>query len=203
MSGFEELLFGAVAAAGVGATETGAALAPVAATSGLIGTGGAFSAATAASTALTAAGVVGTGLTVASQLQGGNAAQAVGDYNAQTLMNEAAQRREATKQDTYQISKKARAIAGEQAAILGASGIEISGTPLEVMAHTASEYEKDIVMRGYSGEVGAITDVNKALLSEWEGKQRKKASQWQAGTTLLTGLGKLGLAKWPTILSEW
>jgi uncharacterized cupredoxin-like copper-binding protein len=141
------------------------------------------------------AGLAGSVLSAASQVDAGKTAETVAKINAANATEEAKAKNEAAKAETYKLSRQANQTAGEQRAAYGATGFNIEGSPLEVMANTAREYERDMLYTGYAGAVGANQKMNEANLLEWQGKQQKKTSMWGAGTTLLTGFGNYGLSK--------
>ena len=182
----------ATAASGMAAGSVAAvsAAAPVVAAGTAAGVGSALS------TAATIASLAGTGISALSQIQAGKAAETVGQINADLLTQEAAQKGEQAKVETLKISRAANRMAGEQTAAFGASGFTMEGSPLEVMAETARNYERDIIMQGYAGQVASNQKMNEADLALWQGQQKKAASMWGAGSTLLTSLGELGLAKY-------
>lgn len=181
-------LFSATAStlAATGSVTGVSAAAPVIATSSLA------AALPSVSTLAAVAGLGGTVLQAMSQRDAGDAAEAIGKINAAKAEDEAKARTEAAKAETFKLSRQSNQMAGEQRALYGASGFNVEGSPLEVMANTAREYERDILYSGYSGAVGANQAINQGNVALWQGKQQKKASLWGAGTTLLTGLGNYG-----------
>jgi len=147
------------------------------------------------STMTTIAGLGAAGLSTAAQLQAGKAAEVTGEINANLATQEARQRIEAGKEETFKLSKQANKTMGEQTLAFGASGFSFEGSPLEAMAETAREYERDVLMTGYGAMVGAEQKMNEANIYRWQGEQQKKAATWSAGTTLLRGFGKYGLSR--------
>lgn len=186
-------VFGATAAttgAGMAAGSVAALSATTATSAGLLS--GIGAALPSLSTLAGVAGLGGTALQAMSQRDAGNAAETVAKINAANATDEAKARAEAAKAETYKLSRQSNQMAGEQRAAFGASGFNVGGSPLEVMANTALEYERDILYSGYAGAVGANQAINQGNVALWQGKQQKKASLWGAGTTLLTGLGNYG-----------
>ena len=180
---------------GVAAAEAIGGTATIGSTSGLIGSGGAVTASGLLG-ASTAVGSIGsTIMSSLSQIQAGKQAEEVGKINAATLMEEGRAKRESAKYETLQLSKQRQQTIGSQIAGYGASGISMEGSPLEVMAETARNYERDIINMGYAGDVNATQLSNQAMISEWAGKQKKKAAWWGAGSELLTGLGAYGISR--------
>ncbi len=186
-------LFGAASAS----TATGMAAGSVAGLSAAIATGaGVLSGVMPTiSTLATVAGLGGTALQAVSQKRAGDAAEAVARLNATQAGQEAVAKTEAAKAETFRFSRQANAMEGEQAAAFGGSGFTLQGSPLEVMANTAREYERDILATGFGGQVSAVQKLNEADIYRWQGNQQKKASLWGAGTTLLTGFGNWGLSR--------
>ena len=179
---------GAVGASAVPAA--GMAAGSVAALSAAAPVAAGISAGTLLSAAATGASLLGTGLSVVSQARAGEAEATALQANAEISRQEAAQRSLATQEDTLKISRAARQTMGEQITGYAGAGVTEAGTPLEVMMNTARNYERDIIMTGYAGDVGAARKVNEAKVYDWGATQKKKAGYLGAGTTLLTGLGK-------------
>jgi hypothetical protein len=167
MSGVETgaLLFGTPAYT-LGAGMTG----PVAAaTSGLIGTGGAFSLASGLTLGLGALDVLGS-------LSAGYNESAAAKANARRVEAEAAYNAEQKRRQT-------RSLLSSQRAAYGASGaVATEGTPVEVLSSTAAEGELDALSILYGGQSEADILRRKARSSESSGI-------FGAGTSLLkTGL---------------
>jgi hypothetical protein len=146
-----------------------AAAGGAAATAGLIGTAGAFSAGTALATAGSALGVMGA-------LSAGKAAQGSANYNAQSAEMEAASR------EAAQRSQAARQMGSMRAAI-GKSGATSEGTPLMVLAESAANAEIDALNTRIMGQ-------RQANLYRAQGANARKQSYIQAGTSLLSSAGK-------------
>jgi hypothetical protein len=86
--------------------------------------------------------------------------------------------------DTLEISRKQRALIGRQAALYGYAGVEMTGSPLEVMADTAANAEQDIMYRGYAGDMQMRAKVYEGQLHEWKADNLKDEAQ----QTLMMGL---------------
>lgn len=164
MSGFEPFLFGAAASGGA------------AATSGIIGTAGAFSAATTAGTLASAAAIGGTLAAADSARQQGKAAQRAGEYNAQSALMEAKSRESAQRADSQRSLARIRAN-------IGKSGATSAGTPLLVLAESAANAEIDALNTRFTASRQA--DVYRA-----GGANARTQGNIMAGTSLLQGAGK-------------
>jgi len=180
----------AALAFGSAATTATATAAAAPATMGLFGAGSSF----ALMPTLATVGTTMTGLGLISQ---GMGQSELASANAEIARREAGMKQEAAKEDTLKISREARQMAGTQAALYGSSGVSLaSGSPLEVMAQSAAEYERAIHMRGYSGDVGAANSLYQAEMYEYGGKQKMMSGLISGGGTLLTGYGRSLLGKY-------
>lgn len=104
--------------------------------------------------------------------------------------------------------EKGQAI-GKQRALYAKAGVRLDeGSPLEVMADTASQFELDLAANRYNLATGLETiryesqtqQAQLAAEAQYRrqlAKSRKTASYLQAGSTLLTGGAKVA-SSWPT-----
>lgn len=135
--------------------------------------------------------LAGTAISAIGQISQGNSANKIAQANAQLALQEGESRREAHKYEGLKLSREKNAMISEQKALYGASGVDISsGTPLDVMAKTAVEYERDIGMTGLAGDKAMLRAQNEAEIYKYQGKQAKTAGWLGAGSTLLSGFGK-------------
>lgn len=180
---------------GTAATGLGGALGiGTAATAGLIGTGGAFSLGTAAVTAATGLGVAGT-------IQSGRAADAdsesrqnLADFNAQIQGQEAIAKKQASKFTQKRQAEDAARRKSALKAKIGAAGGAGSAVAEDLQAEQSSELELESILLGFEGEVAATQAGRQGLIDTASGKAARKrgkslstASQFKAGSTLLTG----------------
>lgn len=121
--------------------------------------------------------VAGTVMQVGGALSAGKAAQSAANYNAQSALIEA-QSREAA-----QRASAARQLSATRATI-GKSGATSEGTPLLVLAESAANAEIDALNTRQTGE-------RQASLYRAQGANARKAGYIQAGTSLLSGAGKI------------
>lgn len=119
-------------------------------------------------------------------IQQGNAAEASAKANAQAL-------REQRKQDiqTAQIAaedkrRDQRRQLSSLRASYGSSGIELAGTPLDVLSDTSMEMALDSRRIEYEGEVRGRESETRARIALAEGKNAKKASRISAFSSLLS-----------------
>lgn len=154
----------------------------------------------------TTAMVVGLGLTVAGQVQAGRAAaaeaasaQALANYNAAVQEREARAIEQRTSiEQRRQAEEAARAMSRLRAGLGVARVIPTAGTPLQIQAKQASEFEIENLLIGYRGITKAARARSAAEIERMggriaiqRGRARKRAAYIGAGKTLLTGFGEM------------
>jgi hypothetical protein len=117
-------------------------------------------------------------------------------YNAEVARREAEEERIATDFAVRQQGRKAEALQKKQRALIGASGVNIAGSPLLLAEDTAEQLkleEIDIKTKGLrraaSFESQAILDESKSKVSRRRGKSLLKAAKKQALGTLISTAG--------------
>lgn len=180
MSGVE-LLFGAAA---TGAAGTAGA---TAATTGLIGTGGAFSMGATLSTLGALGGAVG----AAGALASGQQTKAASEYNSKVAAAEAEATRLATIDAEDEQRRKASALLSSQKAAFAAAGVDLDGSPLEIMSQTAAMAERDAIRIRNSGSMQELQARSQGAIDSLTGRTAVGSSYWKAGSSLLTGVSSL------------
>ena len=151
------------------------------------------------------AAVAGVGLAAFGQFQQGKTAQATAKtqaawnlYNSKVAKREAEVERQATASDVQQQRKRAKTLLSRQRAIIGASGVQIEGSPLLVAEDTAAELAKERVniqlrgtRRATALESQSILDISKASAAKRRAAGFGRAAVTGAGSTLLTGSADL------------
>jgi len=120
----------------------------------------------------------GTVMTAYGQYQAAQTQKKWADYNATVSRYESQIREEKMKKQKLQI------LSSQRAAYAGA-GVQLKGTPLEVMDQTARDIERDISLARYGSEI-------EAERYRIKGKEARRAGMWKAGTSLLTGGAETG-----------
>ncbi len=147
------------------------------------------------------AAVAGIGLTAYSQFQQGKQAQATAKaqsawnlYNSKVAQREADIERQATAEDVRQQRKRAATLLSRQRSLIGASGLQMEGSPLLVAEDTAAELAKDRVniqlrgtRRAQAFESQSILDVSKASAAKARAAGFGRAAVTGAGATILSG----------------
>jgi hypothetical protein len=120
-----------------------------------------------------AANIGGTAMSVGGQLAAGNAAKATADFNAQKTIEEANIQESQQRQQDLRTLSRAKAV-------VGSSGVEMSGSPLDVLAESARQAEMNALIIRRGGVLDAQSQ-------EIAGKNAQTASRIGAAGTLLTG----------------
>lgn len=135
-------------------------------------------------------GAAGTGISAVGSIQQGKSAKAAGEFNARVAENDAMSARQQAEFDVERIRDVNRRISGSQAAAITKSGVKISGSSSDVMYDSSVQGELDVMSRLFQGRSIAEREYSRAKLSRFQGSQQKKASQFQAGASILTGAGQ-------------
>jgi hypothetical protein len=114
-------------------------------------------------------------------------AQAVGEYNAKLAENEAVLLARAKRDQEEALRKQSDRLVGTQTAMVAASGVQMTGTPLQVLADTYFSTEMDAAMIRYAGDIEQVQKQSEAALARTEGGARAAALKYQAYGSLLTG----------------
>ena len=140
-------------------------------------------------------------------LMGGKAAQKAANYNAALLDRDAKiKEQEAkagyavyTKFDVPRFNDNADKLRGQINTTYATSGVELSGTPLEVLFENELNLEIDRDMMQYNAEVARDQKYNDAInlraeanIERYRGKVAKKVSYYQAGQSLLNTAAMFG-----------
>jgi len=118
------------------------------------------------------ANIVGTGLSVGGELKAGNDALATAQFNANKATQEAAMQEQQQRYSDQRIISQAKAT-------VGSSGVEMSGSPLDVLAESARQAELNALNIRRAGALEAQGQ----LIA---GKNAQTASRYGAAGTLLT-----------------
>lgn len=114
-------------------------------------------------------------------------AQAVADYNAQVAENEAVLLARAKRDEEEALRKQSDRLVGTQRVMTAASGVQMTGSPLQALADTYFSTEMDAAMIQYASDVEQVQKRSEAALARAEGGARASALKYQAYGSLLTG----------------
>lgn len=129
-------------------------------------------------------------MTVYGQLRQGMAAEAAGEYNAAVLEEEARQEQVRLHFLKERLRREKGKMMGAQRAGYAKAGVKLEGTPLEVLADTAAQYEKDIAIEDYNTRVTMARKRAGAQAQRIAGEEAMVSAVYSAGGTLLSGIAK-------------
>lgn len=129
---------------------------------------------------------IGTGLNVSGQYTESKAQQEALLYNAQVARQQALITGTSAAYNTQRLKKRARILLATQTARYAKSGVRFDrGTPVDVMANSAAEYEMDILAEEYNAKVEMMRLENQAQLDEIKARSVKSAGNTGIASTLL------------------
>lgn len=145
----------------------------------------------ASGTVLTVMAVAGMAMQAYGQYQEGQDAKKASEYNASISRQEAELARQSGALDAERQRKQTGKIVGTQKTQYGASGVELTGSPLDVMIETAAEGELDARIIEYNANVLAAKGMSQAAYDEKLAGIYERSGMMKAGSTLLTQGSKI------------
>ena len=141
-----------------------------------------------------AAVAVSTAVTAYGQYQQGKAQQQAYEYNAKVNEQNAKIAQDKAAYEADKQAQRMRRLNATQRPAYAASGVNLSGTALDLMEDSTTQGEMDRLAILYGGDVQAIQSRNEAELNRFQGKQAASAGTSAAFGTLLGGASTLGMA---------
>lgn len=129
--------------------------------------------------------LAGIGNVAAAHWEAESAKQAA-TYNAAQLEEEAKQTILVAKANEERQRTESSAIQAQSRANIGASGVQMEGSPLEVLAFNAGQQELAAMQIRYEGEREAWKMRTGADVTKWQGKQAQVAGGIKATTAALS-----------------
>ena len=137
-------------------------------------------------------GLVGAGASAYGQYQQGQSTKKWNDYNASVQRENAKAVLDQSNQQAEQKRAQGEQTMARQRVLYAKAGLDLSGTPTDVILGTAGEVENDAQLIIQKGQVGYVQDNESAAMSEGQGSDAATSGMLQASGTLLSGLGKAG-----------
>jgi len=113
------------------------------------------------------------------------AARQTAEYNAKVAEQEAVLLARAKRDEERQLRRQSERLIGQQRVATAASGITMSGSPLQALADTYFATERDALRIQYASEVEQTRAIADATLTRAEGRARSSAMKTQAYSSLL------------------
>lgn len=115
------------------------------------------------------------------------AARQTAEYNAKVRENEAILVARQKVEEEANLRKQSKRLASTQRVATAASGIQMSGSPLQALADTYFNTEMDALKIQYSADVAATAAEAEATLARAEGRARAASLKMQSYQSLLSG----------------
>ena len=139
---------------------------------------------------MAAAAMIGGGLIGAyGQLQQGQAAKQAGEYNAAIAEQNAELTLKQAASDERQHRMMFKRQLGDMRASIGASGVSLEGSPLEVLEDSVAQAEQDALNIRLAGQQKAWAFRSEAKLQRFQGSMAEQGSYYGAASSLLTAGG--------------
>jgi hypothetical protein len=129
----------------------------------------------------------GSGMQAAGAIQEGNAQYAASQYNIEVNNQNAQEARQQAAEEERRARVMSRKQIGQSRASIGASGIQLEGSPLDVLEESAATAELDALTIRHSGEVKALGFDRDSKLEAFKGKQARQAGYMKAASALISG----------------
>jgi hypothetical protein len=136
---------------------------------------------------LTALSAIGTVTSFLGQQKAARAAEAVSEYNAKVAAEEAVLLQRAKTAQEENLRRRAERLLSTQRVATAASGIEMSGSPMQAMADTYFSLEKDVAMLQYASTIEQTAKQAEIDLTRLQGRAGASAQRINAYSSLLGG----------------
>lgn len=117
-------------------------------------------------------------------------AKAVGEYNAKVAENEAILLRRKKVDEEANLRQQSERLVGTQRVATAASGVQMSGSPMQAIADAYFNTNMDALRIQYAGDVEAVAKASEAGLARATGAARATSYKMQSYQTLLEGAQK-------------
>lgn len=114
-------------------------------------------------------------------------AQQVAEYNARVAENEAILAARVKVDEEANLRRQSDRLVATQRVATAASGIEMSGSPLQALADTYFNTEMDALRIQYASDIEQTRKQSEATLARLEGKSRAAAARSEAFGSLIQG----------------
>jgi len=131
--------------------------------------------------------IAGTAISAFGAMREGQAAEAQSSYSAKVASQNATAAEQRTHEGIRRQRRKDSAFTSKQRAAYAASGVLETGTPLTVMADSASQMELANQDKLWAGQTQAGQFRNQAAQHKSQAKSAKRAIPLNVGASLLTG----------------
>ena len=135
---------------------------------------------------------VGAGVSYSGSQQQAKATKQTAAYNAKVQENEAIQQDMEMREQISRTRRENKRLLASQRAGVAASGIEMTGSPLEVLGANAANLELRAQDMARQSTLGVMRGQTQAKATIWEGNQTAAGIRLGAAGTLLSDAGRIG-----------
>lgn len=125
-------------------------------------------------------------------VQHADAAKKAAFYNADLNTRNATIAYDQASAEAAMVRRQAAQVQGSAVAGYGASGVQLEGSPLDVLASSAAQAKLDEETVNYRGNLKAMGYYSNAELDRMAGTTAVQQGQLQAASSFLTGVGNAG-----------
>jgi hypothetical protein len=147
---------------------------------------------TAIAVASLAATAVGTGVQMYGQYQAGKTAEKIANRNAQVREEAARNSENETIENVRRMRRESRRNLARMRGRFAKAGVTAEGTPLEVLADQAAEFELQAADEYRQGTIYANRLRTQADMDRMEGASARRQSMYAMGSTLFSGIASMG-----------
>lgn len=140
--------------------------------------------------AAVAIAAVGTGVAIYSAVKQGEAAKAAGEENAKAAEDNAKQAKKQYLQEESAFRLQSRKQLGDMRASYAASGVELEGSPMDVLQESAERMEVDALKIREQGNYAETAYLRDAEISRSRGDRGQESGYLSAAGALAGGAGK-------------
>jgi hypothetical protein len=138
--------------------------------------------------AAAASSLAASGMAAYGSMKTGQETAAANNYNADVSTIRGQEAQQSADAQAQVVDQQNREKYGQAAAAYGAAGVDMSGSPLEVMHSLALKGELNRRLTVYNGTVQNQTDTQQAALDKYQATSAVEAGATKAGSSLLTGV---------------
>jgi len=135
--------------------------------------------------------VAGAGVGAYSAVQQGKAQESAEKYNAAVSRNNAQMASDKASFEANRVRKRNLLLRGRQRAAFAKSGVDLSGSPEDVLFDSDIEGQLDLLAVKYTGEVTSRAHAGQAELHRSAGRNAISNSYLNAGGAILSGAGQV------------
>jgi len=135
------------------------------------------------------------GLQAAANIAEGKRTSDAFEFNAAVLQQKAILIGEKAKLDLERQRKAARTFTAKQTAAFAASGVRLTGSPLQVLQDSAAQLELDILITDFNSKIDIFSALSEAKFQLQRAQIAERSSFIKAGASLLNILPSFGKLK--------